>query len=162
MLVQEAERRLRLQAAFSPTARDARACGACRGGAGRLAKMASACVARRGVARYSEVERRARSTRAAVSGLYGAPRGGTSRAMQRAPRALERVRVTRQGSDAIIELLSWACHALDRRREAPSERLARGADRHWVIIVGVPPSIVGDGRPASAERVGATHAAGAL
>ena len=74
------------------------------------------------------------------------------------------MRVNRQGSDAIIELLSWACqHALDRRREAPSERLARGADRHWVIIVGVPPpSIVCDGRPASAERGGATHATGAL
>ena len=71
--------------------------------------------------------------------------------------------MNRQGSDAIIELLSWACHALDRRREAPSERLARGADRHWVIIVGVPPpSIVCDGRPASAERGGATHATGAL
>ena len=97
-----------------------------------------------------------------VAGLRRAPHGGTSRAMQCAPRALGRVRVNRQGSDAIIELLSWACHALDRRREAPSERLARGADRHWVIIVGVPPSIVRDGRPASAERVGATHAAGAL
>ena len=70
--------------------------------------------------------------------------------------------MNRQGSDAIIELLPWSCHALDRRREAPSERLARGADRHWVIIVGVPPSIVCDGRPASAERGGATHATGAL